>query len=165
VSPEERRERIRRYAEGPTRLRAAYEAAPPESRAWRPEPGEFSVHEIVCHCAESEMNAAARIRYLLTAEQPLVLGYDPDVWAERFDYAGHPAEAALAMVEAARANTVPVLERLTEEDWARAGTHTESGHYSATDWLRIYSEHVEEHIGQLERTLEAWRASASGQAN
>jgi hypothetical protein len=31
-----------------------------------------------------------------------------------------------------------LLEVLTEEEWAREGTHSESGRYSVTDWLRIY---------------------------
>ena len=37
-------------------------------------------------------------------------------------------------------------------------THTESGRYTAADWLRTYSEHLEEHIDQINRTVEAWRS-------
>jgi hypothetical protein len=161
MTPEEREDRIRRYAAGGLRLRAAYESAPPEALKWRPAPGEFSVHEIVCHCADSETNAAARIRYLVAEDEPVLIGYDQDRWAVVFDYDGHPAEAALAAVEAMRANTLPILRGLSEADWAKAGTHTESGHYTAGDWLRTHSEHVEEHVAQIERTVEAWRAAGA----
>jgi hypothetical protein len=131
---------------------------PEEARKWRPAPGEFSVHEIVVHCADSETNAAARIRYLAAEEEPVILGYDPDNWAQKSDYHSHPLEAALATVEAVRGNTAALLRRLPDEVWSKEGNHTESGRYSGADWLRIYSEHVDEHIEQIGRALEAWRA-------
>ena len=159
LATEERERRIQQYAEGPARLRAALAKVPAEVMKWRPEPGEFSVHEIVVHCADSETNAAARIRYLMAEKEPVVLGYDPDNWASRFDYRNHPLEAALAVVETVRANAVPVIRSLEAGDWDKAETHSESGRYTGHDWLRIYSEHLEEHIAQIERTVAAWRAA------
>ncbi len=159
MNPQERDGFIERYASGPARLRAALTGAPEEMRKWRPEPREFSVHEIVCHCADSELNAAARIRYLAAEKEPLILGYDPGNWAATFDYANHPFEAALATVEAVRANTTPLLRRLPDATWEKAATHTESGRYTGADWLRIYAAHLEEHAEQIERTVAAWRAS------
>jgi len=129
ITPEELDRLIQRYAEGPAKLRAALAGAPPEAMQWRPAPGEFSVHEIVCHCADSETNAAARIRYLVAEEKPVILGYDPDNWAAAFDYHSHPLEAALAAVDAVRANTVPLLRRLPDAAWDKVATHTESGRY------------------------------------
>ena len=159
LGAEERERRIEQYATGPARLREALAAVPGEALKWRPAPGEFSVHEIICHCADSETNGAARIRYLLAEKEPLILGYDPDNWAGRFDYHSHPIEVALATVEAVRANTVPLLRRLPESAWSAVGTHTESGRYTGEDWLTIYSEHVEEHIAQIERAVAAWQAA------
>jgi len=155
---EERHRRVEQYASAPERLREVLANVPAEVMKWRPDPAEFSVHEIICHCADSETNAYSRIRYLLTEEKPVIVGYDPDVWAREFDYANHPLEAALATVEAVRGNTAPILGRLPNEAWAKEGTHTESGRYTASDWLRIYSEHLEEHIGQINRTVDAWRS-------
>lgn len=126
---------------------------------WRPTPGEFSVHETVCHCADSETNAAARIRYLAAEKDPVIIGYDPDNWAAALGYASHPFDAALAAVAAVRANTVPVLRRLPDAVWDKAGTHTESGRYTGADWLRIYAAHLEEHAEQVQRTVAAWRAT------
>lgn len=160
----ERGRLIEQYATGPERLRAALEAAPSEAMKWRPEPGEFSVHEIVVHCADSETNAAARIRYLMAEAEPVILGYDPDNWAGRFDYHSHPLEEALATVEAVRANTAPLIRRLDEASWGKVGKHSESGRYTGEDWLRIYAAHLEEHIEQIGRTVDAWRA-AQGQAD
>lgn len=158
MSSQDREKLIRRYAEGPARLRAAYESVPPEARQWRPGPGKWSAHEVVVHCADSETNASLRIRYLAVEKQPVIFGYDQDEWARSLDYHQHPVEAALATVEAVRGNTVPLLERLPESAWSREGRHTESGRYTGEDWLKSYSAHVDNHARQIERNLEAWKA-------
>lgn len=160
LNPTEREELIRRYEEGPARLKAALDRVPEAARKWRPAPGEWSVHEVVCHCADSETNAAARIRYLLAEEGPTIVGYDQERWAVELDYHEHPVALALATVEAVRANTVPVLRRVPAEAWARSGVHTESGRYSAETWLHTYAEHLEIHTRQIEKNLEAWEVWA-----
>ena len=76
LSPAEREDRIERYARGPARLKAALGRVPEEARKWRPGPGKWSVHEVVCHCADAELNAAARVRYLVAEKDALIVGYD-----------------------------------------------------------------------------------------
>ena len=78
-----------------------------------------------------------------------------------FDYHNHPLEPALALVAAIRANTSALIRRLPEEAWAREGRHTESGCYTAEDWLRIYAEHLEGHACQIEDNLAAWGAKTT----
>jgi hypothetical protein len=78
MSRGERESLIDQYARGPERVRAALATAPREALKWRPEPGRWSVHEIVVHCADAETNAALRIRYLLAEKDPLIVGYDQD---------------------------------------------------------------------------------------
>jgi hypothetical protein len=43
---------------------------------------------------------------------------------------------------------------MTEEDWRREGTHTESGRYTTEDWLRIYAGHAHGHADQIHRLRE-----------
>lgn len=164
MNPAERERLIREYAEGPARLSQALAKVPEEARKWRPAPGEWSVHEVVCHCADSETNAATRIRFVVAESDPLVLGYDENAWARQFDYHSHPLDAASTVVEAVRANTAALIRRLPEEAWAREGRHTESGRYTAEDWLRIYAAHLEEHARQIESNLTAWHSRNAGKA-
>ena len=161
MSREERESLIEQYARGPGRVREAFATAPLEALQWRPEPRKWSVHEIVVHCADSETNAALRIRYLLAEKEPLIVGYDQDAWARVFDYHAQPLEESLLVAAAARDRTVPILRRMTDVDWAKAGRHTESGAYSAEDWLRIYAAHLEGHARQIERNVQAWKARPS----
>jgi len=154
--PEERSALIRRYAAGPDRLEQSLVKVPGIARQWRPAPGKWSVHEVVVHCADSEANAHMRIRYLVADPDPLILGYDQDYWAIEMSYHDHPLPLALATIRAVRANTVPLLERLTEAQWQKTGRHTESGAYGAEKWLETYAEHLDVHVRQIARTLEAW---------
>jgi hypothetical protein len=100
-----------------------------------------------------------RVRYLLAEKEPRILGYDQEEWARTFDYHAHPLEAALATVEAVRANTAALLQRVPESAWSKEGHHTESGRYTMDDWLRIYADHVHNHSDQIDRAHEAWKKS------
>lgn len=148
---------LRRYAEGPALLRGAWQVMPQEARPWRPGVGRWSAHEVVVHCADSETYAAIRIRLLLAEPEPLIVGYDENEWARRFDYHASDPEAALQLVETVRAHTAAMLARLPEEAWGRMGRHTHSGLYGTDDWLRSYAEHLETHAAQIRRNLTAWQ--------
>jgi hypothetical protein len=154
----ERNAFLARYAEGPALLRTAWEGIPGEARQWRPAAGKWSVHEVVVHCADSETYAAARIRLLLAEPEPLIVGYDENEWAKRFDYHGADPGQALDLVALVRAHTTAMLRSLPEEAWGKLGRHSHSGVYGTDDWLRIYAEHLEIHAAQIRRNLQAWLA-------
>jgi hypothetical protein len=160
MTADERRRLIAAYAAGPARLRAALVTVPGPALQWRPRPGEWSAHEVVCHCADSESNGSLRIRTLLAEPEPVIMGYDQERWAQALDYHAHPLEPALAVVDAVRASTVALLNRVPEAAWSRAGRHTESGPYGAEDWLRIYAEHLEIHSRQIEDNVQRWKVAA-----
>lgn len=157
MSPAERAAWIQRYANGAALLEATFARVPREAHQWRPAPGKWSAHEIIVHCADSESNAHSRIRYLAAEKEPLIVGYDQDTWAREFDYHSLPLDTAFATIRAVRANTLPLLNRLTEAQWAKVGRHTEhSNPYGSETWLMSYGEHLEVHSRQLERNIAAW---------
>ena len=159
-TPAERERLIEQYASGAARLRIALGRAPVDARQWHPTPGEWSVHEVVCHCADAETTAASRIRVLLVEHEPFVVGYDQDAWATRLDYQAQPLQEALAVVEAVRAHTATLLRRLPPEAWSRVGRHSESGRYTAEDWLRTSAQHLEGHARQIEANGAAWETQS-----
>jgi len=156
MSPAERSACIRRYAQGPELLEGAFKKVPAAALQWRPAPGKWTVHEVIVHCADSEVNAHMRLRFLLGEAEPAIMAYDQDRWAERMDYHRHPLEPAWATIRAVRANTAPLLERLDEADWQRTGHHPDHPSYGVERWLTIYAEHLEVHTRQIERNLAAW---------
>ena len=155
----EREKLIQQYADGPRRLRDAFAKVPEAARTWRPAPGEWSAHEVVVHCADSETNSFARIRFVTAEKEPVIQGYDQEHWARVFDYHALPVEPALAVVDSVRASTTALVRTLPESAWSKSGRHTESGPYSAEDWLRIYADHLEGHAKQIENNVAAWKKS------
>lgn len=162
VTAAERDALMTQYAGGVKQLEAALAEVPAEAMQWRPAPGKWTVHEVVVHCADSETNAAMRIRYLIGEDQPVIHGYDQDRWAKALDYHAQPVALSLALIEAVRASTLVFLRRLPDAAWSRAGTHTEmpGKPYTAADWLKIYAEHLDVHARQIRRNVESWRLSA-----
>jgi len=120
----------------------------------RPADGGWTPREVVHHIADSEMTSAIRLRRLIAEENPIIVGYDGDIFAERLHYADRPIEPALEAIAGARSTTAEILDRLTEAEWARTGTHTEAGSYGVERWLEIYALHCDEHADQIRRARE-----------
>ena len=146
-----REELLRRYEEGYDVLAAAIAGAGDKLDV-RPDPNEWTPREIVHHCADSELTSAIRLRRLLAEDNPEIVGYDQEEFARRLWY-DRPIEASLEAVRGARSSTAQILHRLSETDWARAGTHTESGPYSVETWLEIYAAHCHDHAEQIGRAI------------
>jgi hypothetical protein len=120
----------------------------------RPAPGKWSAREITHHLADSEMIAAVRLRMLLAEDEAVIKAYDQKLYAGRLYYA-RPIQASLAAFQAARRSTAEILEHLTEAQWTRQGTHTESGHYSPEKWLEVYAQHAHSHADQIRKARAA----------
>ncbi|MBK9314850.1 MAG: DinB family protein [Acidobacteria bacterium] len=155
MDSEQRRSLIDKYAEGYDEVVRALEGFPAGSLTAHPIPGKWSAAEIVHHLADSEMTSALRLRRLLVEEMPVIQGYDQDQYATVFNYNDREIAPALDAFRGARATTVQVLERMTDDDWNRGGTHTESGEYSTQKWLEIYAGHAHGHADQIRRLREA----------
>lgn len=155
MTQEERQELIALYREGYDEVARSLEGFPEDALGARPLPGKWSAREIVQHLADSEMNSAIRLRKLLTEENPQIQGYDQDEYAARLRYNERDTAPALEAFRGARATTAQLLDAMTDADWAREGTHSESGRYTAEDWLRIYAAHARGHAAQIRRLHEA----------
>ena len=151
----ERQELIDRYADGYNEVVRALEGFPADKITAHPIPGKWSAAEIIHHLADSEMTSALRLRRLLVEDNPAIQGYPEAVYAQRLVYNTRDIAPALEAFKAARATTVQLLERMTEDDWQRKGTHSESGAYGTEIWLRSYAAHAHDHAGQIRRLLGA----------
>jgi hypothetical protein len=131
---------------------------PAESLGTHPIPGKWSAREIVHHLGDSETTSAGRIRKLLCEDDAVIQGYDQDQFATRLRYNERDMAPALEAFRYARATTMQLLALMSEDDWQKSGTHTESGRYTAEDWLRIYAAHAHNHAAQIRRLREALNA-------
>jgi hypothetical protein len=155
MTAEERNALIKQYAAGYDEVIDALDGFPAESLGAHPISGKWSAREIVHHLGDSETTSAGRIRKLLVEDNPVIQGYDQDQFATRLHYNEREMAPALEAFRSARATTVQLLSLMSDDDWQRAGTHTESGRYTAEDWLRIYAAHAHNHAAQIRRLRDA----------
>lgn len=156
MDAERRRALIEQYRDGHRTVTAALEGITEAELDAHPSDQEWSARQIVHHLADSEMTSALRLRRLLAEQRPAIAGYDEEEFARQLYY-DRPIEASLAALAAARCTSAEILERLGEAEWAREGTHSESGRYTVEDWLQIYAAHAHDHAAQIKRA----RASAA----
>ncbi|MBC7930523.1 MAG: DinB family protein [Rubrivivax sp.] len=155
MTNEERQTLVAQYKAGYDEVANSLEGFPEEHLTAHSLPGKWSAREIVQHLADSEMNSAIRLRKLLTEDNAQIQGYDQEDYAARLRYNERDMAPALDALRGARATTTQLLEAMTEDDWTRAGTHSESGRYTAENWLTIYAAHAHNHAAQIRRLREA----------
>jgi hypothetical protein len=150
LDAEERKALIRRYREGHRAVVEAFRGVTDEELD-RSASDEWTPRMIAHHLADSEMMSAIRLRRLITEDNPVIHGYDEAEFARTLT-TDRPIEPSLEAMRWARESTAQILERLTEEQWLRAGTHSESGPYSVEGWLTIYANHGHDHAKQIARS-------------
>ena len=119
-----RKKLIDRYKDGYRVVAGALARATDEELDARPGPGKWTAREIAHHLADS------------------------DEFARRLHY-DRPIGASLEAFKAARRTTAEILDRMTEAEWAREGTHPEHGTYTIERWLEIYAAHAHNHAAQI----------------
>ena len=154
MTPPERTELIRKYNDGYNEVVKNLEGFPEAALTSHPIQGKWSACEILHHLADSETVSSIRLKRLLVEDHPLIQGYDQDAFAKRLNYNEREIGPALDSFRSARANIAQLLNSMSEEDWKREGTHSESGSYTAEDWLTIYAEHAHNHAAQILRLRE-----------
>ena len=158
MTPAERHALIGRYRDGAAILADAVRDATDAELDRLPADGGWSARMVVHHVADSETNAAIRLRRLLVEDAPHIIGYDEGRWAERLRY-DRPIATSLALIAAVRAASLELLLTVDEADWARAGTHSERGAYGMTTWLETYARHCHDHAEQARRAIAGTPAS------
>jgi hypothetical protein len=145
-----RRELIAQYRNGYAEVAGALEGIREEELDWSAG-GEWTPRQIAHHLADSEMTSAIRLRRLIVEDEPVIQGYDEEHFARTLTR-DRPIEASIEAMRWARESTTQILERLTEDEWRRTGTHSESGPYSVERWLELYAAHAHDHAAQIRRS-------------
>jgi hypothetical protein len=158
MNPTERKEKIELYGKGYDLLIETLKDIPREMWRFKPEPKEWSVHEVLVHLADSESNAALRARKLIVEPGGTVMGYDQDKWAIELDYHEQSYEDALDVVRLVRKTTYQLLKQQADEVFAHSVKHPEYDEpYTFEQWLNIYSAHIPGHIEQIRNNYRIWR--------
>jgi len=156
MTPEARGELLMKYAQGPAQLKAALARYPKESLEFRPGPGKWSIQDIVFHLAESELHGYLRGRTIIAESGAGIQAFDQDKWAQSLDVAAQPMDEGVDLFRLLREIMARQLRALPEAAWERFAVHSERGRITLERWLEIYVGHLDTHLGQLERTYQAF---------
>ena len=153
---EERNQKIQLYGDAYIKLIDALSQFPREMWKYRPAPDRWSIHEIVIHILDSEVNSYIRCRKCIAEPGSAVTAYDGDRWAVALNYHEQNLEDALDLFNWLRGRTYRLLLALPDEVWSHTIEHPENGTMTLDDWLDVYARHIPEHVEQMWAVYAAW---------
>jgi len=122
-----------------------------------PAPGKWSIRQIIAHLADSEMVGAHRFRQVIAENNPTLVAFDQNAWAQNLDYARRLPKNSLDTFRRVRAENYDLLKALPESTYERGGTHTERGPLTLRQLLDTYAEHAESHARQVQTIREEYK--------
>ena len=117
----------------------------------RPEPGKWSITEILAHLADSEIVLSWRMRLVICQNGAPMQAADQNVWAQTLDYARQDPKVSLEIFRVLRENNLRMLEVLPKKLWENYGMHSEHGKQTLAHMVRMYAGHDLNHLAQVEK--------------
>ena len=124
-----------------------------------PAPGKWTARQIVAHLADTELIAADRFRRTIAEDNPALVAFDQDRWAEALGYADRRISDSLDLLRALRSANFEVLRSQPASVFARTALHSVRGEITLLDMLRTFTNHIDTHAAQIERIREKCRES------
>ncbi|RPI11479.1 MAG: DinB family protein [Zetaproteobacteria bacterium] len=142
----------------PDRLKAALTNVPKKLLTWRPAPGKWSIHEIVCHMRDSErLGYLHRYTQILTKDNPTFPDVDGDALALEGQYRRLNLREVLRDWRAARKACLALLRKIKAKEWTRMGSHETAGPMSLETVLQRQAlGNDEAHLVQIEHIKKRW---------
>ncbi|MDD9268468.1 DinB family protein [Paenibacillus sp. GCM10023248] len=150
-------ELIKEYALGYTMLREAIEGLSEEEFRFKPAPDKWSIHQILIHVTDSEISSTSRLKKVLAEDEPTLISFDQDAWANNLGYELLDREQYLLLFKLLRSSMQTILDNLTTEQSERVGVYADHGRFTFKQLMVYRIEHVRNHLAQIERVKKAYR--------
>ncbi len=155
-----RMEKIEAYRQGYQLFVEALENIPETRWQERPDPDDWTIHEIIIHLADSEVYGSMYLRKAIGEPGSKVTGYDAQAWAEGLGYHNQATDDALELFQMLRMLNHRLLTNLPESAWETSSVgYAGQSVETINSWLNDYIEHVTEHIEQMQRIHEKWTST------
>jgi hypothetical protein len=127
-----------------------------DTDAWlhEPDPGNWAPTEIICHLRDTEREIHhMQIKMLREQTEPFLPRPDTSVWASQRNYLDENGPAALKEFNAARRETIAMLENVDAEELARKARHAIFGPTDFLEILGFMADHDRMHIQQTWKVI------------
>lgn len=109
--------------------------------------------EILCHLRDFDEIFYARAKSMIEQDNPTFVAYDHEAMVTERAYNTQDPNQVVLSFRRHRAEFIAFFESLSEEQWARSGTHPERGHFTMLDAVAQVATHDINHIEQMVRVL------------
>jgi uncharacterized damage-inducible protein DinB len=111
----------------------------------------WTARQIFNHIADSHCNMYLRIKLALTSNNPTIIPYDENQWAEFYDGKLGDIHISIAMIEAMHTKLVSTLRTLPDAEFAKTYVHPQYMTTSTIDQvLASYAWHGDHHAAQIQ---------------
>ncbi len=124
----------------------------------RPEPGKWSIAEIVAHLADAELVGGWRLRQILACNGVTIQAFDQNAWASTFDYAHRDPKRSLETFRVLRENNLALLKSVPKALWDNYGMHQERGKETVGHIVRMFAGHDVNHLKQIKKIADSYRS-------
>ncbi len=124
-----------------------------EQIAANPEPGKWSIHQIVAHWADCELVFQCRARMILFEDNPVLQPFDQDRWANGWAREKETFAQSLEKLRVLREASIRLFANTPPHDMRRTGTNPEAGPRETLDILKIMAGHDLNHLTRLTERL------------
>ena len=152
-------ELLERFRRGAELVAVAITGAAGPEFDFKPAPDQWSLRQIVAHLADAEAASVLRLRQVISEENPTLVQWDQNAFAERTDYARRKPSQALETMRQLRADNYQLLKDLPVDMYSRPAQHVRRGPMTLLELLRLLAGHAEGHAMQIRRVREAYKAS------
>ena len=142
-------ELLERFRRGAELVAVSITGAAGSEMDFVPQPGQWSIRQIVAHLSDAEIVATMRLRQIIAEQNPRLEAWDQDGWAKNLDYAKRKPSQSLETFRRIRAENYELVKDLPESTFERKGNHTERGPITLLQLVRLMAEHAENHAAQL----------------
>lgn len=144
-------EQIDQYERGPAKVRAAVDGLTRDELTARPGPGQWSIHEVVVHLADSDAISIDRMKRMLSEDNPQLLYADETAYVDRLATHDQDLDDAIVLMEVGRRQFARVLRKLPPEAFDRHGTHNKKGRVTVGGMVPSYIEHIDDHLDYVRK--------------
>ena len=109
--------------------------------------------DVVCHLRDFEQVWQRRLQMALTQDNPPFEPFDPNALVTANDYAGQDFAQVWAERTALRAESIAMLDAITDEQWSRTGLHARFGSLTIIELKFQLPLHDLDHAEQIARIL------------
>lgn len=113
----------------------------------RPSPsGKWSAHDNLAHVGRQNEVFLERVRRIVAEDSPALPQYRAEQDPAWPAWRALPTDEVLRRLDAARAELVAELQRLSPADFARTGTHSRFGTLNLAAWIEFFLAHEAHHL-------------------